>query len=89
MMDSLLWTGRWLVLHIFRSILFYSSQLFHSHAINMYLMNQYGKDEFEGWYPKDAKARSLVDHRLLYDVGSLFQIVADTVVSGTFSENES
>jgi hypothetical protein len=44
---------------------------FHSRAILAYLANQYGKDDT--LYPKDAKKRAIVDQRLYFDIGSLYQ----------------
>ena len=47
---------------------FYLSE---SHAILPYLANAYGKDDF--LYPKDPKARYLVDQRLAFNLGTLYQ----------------
>ncbi|XP_065220124.1 glutathione S-transferase 1-like [Planococcus citri] len=41
-----------------------------SHAINAYLANKYGKND--KLYPKDPKARAVVDQRLHFDNGVLF-----------------
>ena len=47
---------------------FYMSE---SHAILPYLCNAYGKDD--SLYPKEPKARYLVDHRLAFNLGTLYQ----------------
>ncbi|CAH0546309.1 unnamed protein product [Brassicogethes aeneus] len=44
--------------------------LWDSHAIMTYLINKYGKDD--SLYPKEAKARGLIDQRLFFDAGTLF-----------------
>lgn len=44
-----------------------------SHAINAYLVGKYGKDD--KLYPSNVKVRSVVDHRLHFDTGVLFQAV--------------
>lgn len=41
-----------------------------SHAINAYLVTQYGKND--KLYPKDPKKKGLVDQRLHFDSGTLF-----------------
>lgn len=44
--------------------------IWESHAINAYLVNKYGKND--KLYPKEAKARAIVDQRLHFDNGTLF-----------------
>ena len=42
-----------------------------SRAILRYLFNTYGKEKDEHLYPKDPKARAIVDQRLDFDLGTL------------------
>lgn len=44
-----------------------------------YLANQYGKDD--SLYPKDPKKRALVDQRMYFDIGTLYQSLADYYVN--------
>jgi len=48
-----------------------------SHAINVYLVTKYGKDD--SLYPKDPVKRSVVDQRLHYDSGILFAHIRSIV----------
>jgi len=43
-----------------------------------YLVNAYGKND--SLYPKPAKQRALVDHRLYFDMGSVFKSFVDAYV---------
>nr|APC23398.1 GSTd5 [Liposcelis entomophila] len=49
--------------------------LWESRAIIAYLVDQYGKDD--SLYPKDPKQRAIVDQRLYFDAGTLYQRFGD------------
>lgn len=49
--------------------------LWESRAIMGYLVDQYAKND--SLYPKDPKARALVNQRLFFDNGSLYAAIAD------------
>lgn len=49
-----------------------------SRAIIMYLAEKYGKDD--SLYPKDVKKRALVNQRLFFDIGTLYQRFGDLYV---------
>jgi glutathione S-transferase len=53
--------------------------LISSRAIIGYLADKYGKDD--SLYPKDPKKRALVDQRLYFDIGTLYQRFGDYYVS--------
>lgn len=50
-----------------------------SRVILSYLVSAYGKDE--SLYPKDFRSRAVVDQRLHFDLGTLYQRVVDYFVS--------
>jgi glutathione S-transferase len=57
--------------------------IFHSSRVIMtYLVSAYGKDD--KLYPKDPRTRALVDHRLHFDLGTLYQRMTDYFVSFLF-----
>ncbi|EAT47841.1 AAEL001090-PA [Aedes aegypti] len=49
--------------------------LWESRVILSYLVSAYGKDE--SLYPKDFRSRAMVDQRLHFDLGTLYQRVVD------------
>ncbi|XP_017493187.1 PREDICTED: glutathione S-transferase 1-like [Rhagoletis zephyria] len=50
-----------------------------SHAIITYMVNQYGQSQHEHLYPKDFLQRAIIDERLYYENGILFQVIKDFV----------
>lgn len=53
--------------------------LWESRVILTYLCSAYGKDDT--YYPSDVKTRALVDQRLQFDLGTLYQRMADYKVN--------
>ncbi|CRL07087.1 CLUMA_CG020086, isoform A [Clunio marinus] len=49
--------------------------LWESRAIQIYLVEKYGKDD--SLFPKDAKTRAVVNQRLYFDMGTLYQRFGD------------
>ncbi|XP_030024609.2 glutathione S-transferase 1-like [Manduca sexta] len=58
-----------------------------SHAIITYLVSKYGGDEHEKLYPKELKARAIVDQRLYFDATVLFQRLI-SVIYGVVKRNQ-
>ncbi|XP_011182209.2 glutathione S-transferase 1-like [Zeugodacus cucurbitae] len=57
-----------------------------SHAINAYLASKYGKDD--SLYPKDLLKRAVVDHRLYFDTGVVFERALRATTLPIFLNNE-
>jgi glutathione S-transferase len=51
-----------------------------------YLVEQYGKDD--SLYPKDPKKRAVVNQRLYFDMGTLYQRFGDLYVSNDTSHKK-
>lgn len=56
-----------------------------SRAIIGYLADKYGKNDT--LYPKDPKKRAIVNQRLFFDAGTLYQRFADAYVRVLFFSN--
>jgi len=61
--------------HTIPTLVDHGFALWESRAIMTYLVEKYGKDD--SLYPKDAKARAVVNQRLFFDMGTLYQRFAD------------
>lgn len=57
----------------------YSTTVFYSRAIAIYLVETYGKDD--SLYPKDLQQRAIVNQRLYFDHGVLYTRVRAICVS--------
>lgn len=60
--------------------------LWESRAVCMYLVDKYGKDD--SLYPKDPKARAIVNQRLYFDMGTLYQRFSDYYYPMIFRKQE-
>lgn len=58
--------------------------LWESRAVMVYLVEKYGKDD--SFYPKDPKARAVVNQRLYFDMGTLYQRFADYYYPQVFAK---
>lgn len=58
--------------------------LWESRAIMTYLVEKYGKDD--SLYPKDPKARAVVNQRMYFDMGTLYQRFADYYYPQVFAK---
>lgn len=52
---------------------------FFSRAICTYLIEKYGKND--ALYPKDPQKRAIINQRLFFDAGTLYQSYIDYIVS--------
>lgn len=51
----------------------------YSRAILSYMVSAFGKDD--ALYPKDVRVRALVDQRLMFDLGTMYQRMMEYYVS--------
>ncbi|KAL9919038.1 glutathione S-transferase 1-like [Glossina fuscipes fuscipes] len=58
-----------------------------SHAIMAYLVNKYGKEN-DSLYPKDLLKRAIVDQRLHFESGVIFEGALRSITSQIFSGND-
>jgi glutathione S-transferase len=58
--------------------------LWESRAIQAYLVEKYGKDD--SLYPKEPQARAVVNQRLYFDMGTLYQRFADYYYPQVFAK---
>uniref|UniRef100_A0A1A9WI28 Glutathione S-transferase 1-like n=1 Tax=Glossina brevipalpis TaxID=37001 RepID=A0A1A9WI28_9MUSC len=59
-----------------------------SHAIMAYLVNKYGKNDDDPLYPKDWLKRAVVDQRLHFESGVIFEGGLRNITSQLFSRND-
>lgn len=58
--------------------------LYESRAMLMYLVEKYGQDD--ALYPRDARERAIVNHRLFFDVSLLYQRFSDYFYPQIFAD---
>lgn len=58
--------------------------LWESRAVCIYLVEKYGKND--SLYPKDVKQRALVNQRIFFDLGTLYQRFADYFYPQLFAQ---
>jgi glutathione S-transferase len=61
--------------------------LWESRAILVYLVEKYGKSD-DAWYPKCPKKRGLINQRLYFDMGTLYQRFGDYYYPKMFEGKE-
>lgn len=60
-------------------ISWFSCKFTFSRAILSYMVSAFGKDD--SLYPKDVRVRALVDQRMMFDLGTLYQRLTEYYVS--------